>query len=318
MRLSLLLAATFLSTSLALAAERKVTDDVGREITLPEKTERIVVMHEPILGVALVDLGINPVGSYGRSEDGVFLAGVDFIDVVLGKGHKKPTGIGAVGQVDLEKLQKLKPDLILGTELDIDSVNKLSAVAPVYLEGVSDKDAAGFGIEKALAKLLGKEETWNGRHEIYQKRVDELRLLLSEKLRGKSYLAIFLTDQINMVGDISGASQALKDLGLKRISLSTGQQTSVKSPSTLFVPLSSEIFGQLDPDLLIIMSNFVSKNRGEQGAKDSLSRILPGWSKFLKPVVEGRVVYLDPVAVTTPTIPSAMHTLDAIQAWAKQ
>ena len=44
---------------------------------------------------------------------------------------------------------------------------------------------------------------------------------------------------------------------------------------------------------------------------------MPGWRSFLKPVRERRVLYLDSAKVATPTIASALHTLDAIEAFAK-
>ncbi|PZP43687.1 MAG: ABC transporter substrate-binding protein, partial [Agrobacterium fabrum] len=117
MRIAILIAA-LLAAGTSLAAERSVTDAAGRTVSVPEKPQRIVVMHEPLLGVPLMDLDANVVGAYGRNSDGKFATAVDFVDTVLGEGRTKPKGFGAVGQIDLEKLRALQPDLIVATEMD--------------------------------------------------------------------------------------------------------------------------------------------------------------------------------------------------------
>nr|WP_236775476.1 hypothetical protein [Agrobacterium tumefaciens] len=134
MRIAILIAA-LLAAGTSLAAERNVTDAAGRTVSVPEKPQRIVVMHEPLLGVPLMDLDANVVGAYGRNSDGKFATAVDFIDTVLGEGRTKPKGFGAVGQIDLEKLRALQPDLIV-------------AEMPAG-KAAQQLDKAGFGIAEA-------------------------------------------------------------------------------------------------------------------------------------------------------------------------
>ena len=100
MRFAVPLMALLVSAGAALADDRTVTDDAGRQVVVPERPQRIVVMHEPLLGVPLIELGMPVIGSYGRNDDGSFVTATDFIDVVLGEGHVKPKGIGPVGQID--------------------------------------------------------------------------------------------------------------------------------------------------------------------------------------------------------------------------
>ena len=87
---------------------RTVTDDDGKTVKIPSSPERIVVMHEPLLGIPLMDLGLAPIGAYGRNREGGFVTAVDFIDTVFGPGHAKPQGFGALGQINLERLRTLK------------------------------------------------------------------------------------------------------------------------------------------------------------------------------------------------------------------
>ena len=147
MRIAILVAA-LLAAGTSLAAERTVTDAAGRTVSVPEKPQRIVVMHEPLLGVPLMDLGADVVGAYGRNSDGKFATAVDFVDTVLGEGHAKPKGFGAVGQIDLEKLRALQPDLIVATEMDSGKAEQLSTVAPVYLQKASAGISFLFSVEE--------------------------------------------------------------------------------------------------------------------------------------------------------------------------
>ncbi|MEJ8473761.1 ABC transporter substrate-binding protein [Roseibium algae] len=313
MRLPFLIPALLVATT-ALAADQNVIDDTGRKVTIPEQPERVVVLHEPALGIALSDLGLVPVGSYGRDDNGKTLLAVDFLDVVLQSRSPdpKPKGIGALGNLDLEKLRALEPDLIIGTEYDKDKADLFSAIAPVYLQNSSTGLVRGFGSEEALAGVLNLETEFEERKAQYHERLEDVRSSLPYNPEGKTYLAIFLTDQINAVGQLSGAIQAIEDLGYKRLKLDKVEAISGFG-ATLLVPISSEIFGRLNPDLLILMSTYTSSERGEATIRATLDRIVPGWEHFLKPARENRVLYLDSAEVTTPTIASAERTLDAFE-----
>ncbi|WP_343565082.1 ABC transporter substrate-binding protein [Kiloniella sp. b19] len=305
--------AGLLASTMAWANERTVTDDAGRSVTIPADPQRIVVMHEPVLGIPLIELGIVPVGSYGRAPSGKSLIGVDFIETIFDADIRKPEGIGTVGQISLEKLRSLKPDLILASELDLNKLDQLEPIAPVYIKHVRTPQTSGFNIQKQLAKLFRKEKEFETLQANYRERVRKLAQTLHKAEVNPSYLAVFLTDQINAIEQISGAIQAIEDLGYQRLSL--GEQD-IQRDSILFVPISSEVFGTLDPDLLVVMNSFQNRAADHKtGAKEALDQITPGWNYFLKPAKENRIVYLDSSKVTTPTIASANHTLDSIEAW---
>ncbi|TDX33285.1 ABC transporter substrate-binding protein [Rhodovulum visakhapatnamense] len=298
----------------AALADRMVTDDTGRTVAVPDSPERVVVLHEPLLGVPIADLGVAPVGSYGRDAGGGTLMSVDFYREVLGNDAPRPPGVGALGNLDLERLRMLHPDLILGTEHDIDKADQLSSVAPVYLQNASTGKVRGFGTEAALARLLGREDVFAARKDAYLGRVEAVRAALPDA--PGTYLALFLTDQINAVGEMSGAVQAIEDLGYERLDLGTGGDRAGMG-STLLVPLSAEVVGRLDPDLLLVMNSYLGAGRDEAGIRAALDRILPGWDRFLKPAREGRILFLDSAKVTTPTVASAEHMLDAVETWAQ-
>ena len=297
---------------------RTVTDDDGKTVKIPSSPERIVVMHEPLLGIPLMDLGLEPIGAYGRNREGGFVTAVDFIDTVFGPGHAKPQGFGALGQIDLERLRSLKPDLIVGSRLDIGKRDQLASVAPVYIQNGDQQHVCGFGVETDLARVLGRQKAYDERLKIYEEQlaaVKEKLPPLSDGHRPRTYLAVLLTDQINVVGCLSGGIQALRDLGYTQLQTG-GRAEGGKLGSTLMAPISAEAFGKLDPDLLVIMNNYTKTVDAESGARASLDRILPGWERFMRPAREGRVLFMDSSRVTTPSIQSALHALDAVQGWA--
>ncbi|MFB2532064.1 ABC transporter substrate-binding protein [Paracoccus sp. p3-h83] len=314
--LALCLAAALGCATPALAdATRTVTDDTGRQVTIPDTPARIVVLHEPLLGVPVADLGVAPVGTYVRQDDGSPGMSVDFYAEVLGTRAPQSPGFGAAGSPDLEKLRALAPDLIVGIEHQADLVAPLEKIAPVYLQNVSTGKVHGFGVELALAAVLNQGAALDARLAAYRARLDATRAVLPDTA-GKTYLAVVLTDQVNAVGDMSGAVQALEDLGYSR--LTPGGETPIKGMgSTLLVPLSPEVFGQMNPDLLVVLNTYNAEGRDAAGARAALDQLLPGWEVFLTPAREGRLIFMDSGKVTTPSIASAEHALDAIAAWAK-
>ncbi|MCC8381288.1 ABC transporter substrate-binding protein [Xenorhabdus sp. PB30.3] len=300
----------------AFAASRQVTDTLGRDVVIPEEPQRIVVMSEPAIGLPLMELGVEPVGSYGRTEDGIYQLGTDFVDTVLGEGRAKPKGIGAGREIDLEKLYALKPDLIIGTEFDIDKVKQLSTIAPVYLQNFLSGKSHNFHIEENLAKLTGREQSFQKRRDMYLQRVAATRALLPENPAKQTYLPILVTDQINVVGEATGFTQALEDLGFTRLNLSKQSGLSANS-SQLLLQLSADKLGELNPDVLVVLNSWGSKAHDEKAIRSALDRVVPGWAHYMKPAREKRIVFLNAGEVFTPTFASAEHTLKAVAEWAK-
>jgi len=309
--------ALMLVGSLAHAQTHDVQDDRGRTVSIPDAPKRIVVLQEPLLGIPMLELGLNIVGSYGRNDDGSSMLRVDFIETVLGKDGAELgiSGIGPLGNIDLEKLKALQPDLIVGGESDAAKADLLSSIAPVYLQNIRTPDVSGFSTQQKLARLLGVSDQFDELQSDYQNRVADVRAMLPESPDGKTYLAVIIYDEINVVSNMSGVIQAIEDLGYHRAGLKGDGKASGYGQG-FAVPLSSEQFARLNPDILIVMNSYVSADRGEATIQKRLDAIVPGWDRFLKPKKEGRILYLDSVAVTTPTVASARHALDAIAAWA--
>ncbi len=303
----------------AFAETRQVVDDAGRTVEIPAKPQRIIALHEALLALPLIELGLDVVGVYGRADDGGSQIDVDFIKSVFGDDPAlRIAGIGPIGNIDLEKVRALKPDLIIGMGQQQAQVQALSAIAPVYLQATMAGGESGFSIEKRLAELLGRKDVFAAKQAGYLARVADVKGRLPAETRGKTYLAVIVFDQVSAVRDVSGAVQAIRDLGYTPYDWSS-RVTSEATPGRGFaVPLSSEEFARLDPDVLVVMNSYLSPDQSPEKIRARLDAIAPGWNRFVRAAREDRIIFLNSAEVATPTIQSALHTLTAFERWAGQ
>lgn len=89
------------------------TDDLNRKVTVPLHPKRIVSLHDLDITIPLIELGVPPVASHGRTRpDGShflrasgMLTGVDFDNADI-------KFIGSA-DIDIEAIAAAKPDLII-------------------------------------------------------------------------------------------------------------------------------------------------------------------------------------------------------------
>ena len=130
------------------------TDDLGTKIELDEMPDRLVVQSS--MAAALSDLGLGDkiVGVFGPLKadgDAAQVAGLD-VDSV-----EDVTGGGEYGDVDVEKVAALKPDLVITSQYlapDLWYVNSASATAIKKLAPILVVDFDG----KTLPELLDGTE----------------------------------------------------------------------------------------------------------------------------------------------------------------
>ena len=315
----LILLPLLLSPQLLLADERNLTDDTGRIVAMPETPGRIIVTHDPLLGVPILDIGGQLVGSYGRTDNGGSLAAVDFIDTILGEDSipERPKGLGPSGQMDFEKIRALEPDLIIGSEYNTGIIGQLTQIAPTYLQNTGTGRVFGFEVQRSLAGVLGLEDAFAERLVEYQDKLADTLSSLPYSTEDKTYLVVIAHDDLRLVGETSGVIQAITDLGYTREEVD-GLGESKGLGSNFAAPLSPELFMRLDPDVLILMNSYTGTDRDAASIRAKLDRIAPGWERFLRPEIDGRVIYVDSAKVSTPSIASAEHALDAVRDWAEE
>lgn len=136
--------------------EWSFTDDRGVTITLPKRPER-VVPYVPI-AASLWDFGVRPVGVFGTTvrPDGTpeITAGDIDLDSVVSLGEE-------YGEIDLEALTALKPDLILYDIYGAFDLWGLSEGAVQQVEAIAPIAGISF-INRPVTETIGKIEELAG------------------------------------------------------------------------------------------------------------------------------------------------------------
>lgn len=186
---------------------------------------------------ALLSLGIRPIGMTTANDvfGQQYLAGLTLEEV---------KGIHDAGDYinpSLEKILKLKPDLILGTVVHKNIYRQLSAIAPTILV----EDQKYEPIQKTfryLAQVLDKEVEADRVISQYQARITELRGKLSRRSQEiKVTVLIRYGGSFRLPGPWHASHEIFSDLGVT---------DRVSDPAN---PISLEILGEYDADVLFVI-----------------------------------------------------------------
>ena len=251
-------------TNLQLADCRTVEHLMG-EVCVPLMPQRLVALDEVTLGDALI-LGVPSVGAASYDKLADYLTEKSGDIEFLGKSEEP----------SLEKIYQLKPDLILGTELSVESIyQQLSQIAPTALgkwSGYPDwREYFNF-----VAGVLGKEDKAQVVWSDYNRRVEELRAAVGDLEDLEISLAYACCGGITMDAKNSFAGSILADVGIPRPKSQTiGNGT---------IPLSEERLTDLDADILFMS---VYDEESEQILADWQKK--PLWNQLQ--VVKNKQVY---------------------------
>lgn len=165
-----------LATGLSAQETRRFIDDIGRSVEIPAEPRRVVSLHDQSITIPLLELGVVPVGSHGRTmEDGTpyirsarMLTGADFDN----------TNIAFMGNfpADVEAVAAAEPDLIITVDAQSDILAQLETIAPTI---VLDNGArADYGLYSTLADLTGTQDRLDRLEARYAHQIAELRHLV--------------------------------------------------------------------------------------------------------------------------------------------
>ncbi|MGG6312321.1 ABC transporter substrate-binding protein [Paenibacillus macerans] len=148
------------------AATKVYKDFKGEEITIPTDPQRIVSITH--LG-DLLALGVKPIGAGSLAlENSVLL-------------EKELEGVENVGDVSVEKVLELQPDLIIvPTYLPADIVDQLKKIGPVVTLATSGWEGIDPLEEvKTLGEMLGREQQAEEFIARYKQKAEEAKVKLS-------------------------------------------------------------------------------------------------------------------------------------------
>ncbi|QCX76262.1 putative siderophore-binding lipoprotein YfiY precursor [Streptomyces sp. YIM 121038] len=242
---------------------RTLTHALGRT-ELKQRPQRVVVLDVGELD-NVVSLGVKPVG-YAPTE------GDDGVPGYLKKRAGSPRDIGTINSLNLEAIAKLKPDLILGSELRAAKLYpQLSRIAPTVFSvrpGFTWK-------ENYLLNAAALDRSAEARAQLgaYEKKAKALGDELGPKKPTVTMLR-YLPDRVRLYAKASFIGTILEDVGLPR--------PENQRADDLATEISPEKIDEADADWIFTGVYGDPKKTGRSAAERN-----PLWKK-LDAVREGR------------------------------
>jgi iron complex transport system substrate-binding protein len=128
------------------APKKRTVQTAKGPVEVPASPKRIVSI-QPSATATLYDLGITPVAVYDE--------GAQYVSPRYLPRWKAADKVGTPGNIDIEKVAALDPDLIVGLDYEWNTslYGKLSAVAPTVIAGVDTWQATAHTVADAVDKL---------------------------------------------------------------------------------------------------------------------------------------------------------------------
>ncbi|UDJ81794.1 iron-siderophore ABC transporter substrate-binding protein [Kosakonia oryzae] len=258
------------------------TDDLGRVVTVPLHPKRIVSLHDLDITIPLIELGVPPVASHGRTRaDGShtlrssgMLTGVDF-------DNSNMAFIGTA-DIDIEAIAAAKPDLIITEPSRNTPVEQLEKIAPTV--SIDHLQGGAPEIYRKLAQLTGTQ----ARLQILERRYrEQIAALKSTIDTSKITVSVIQANngKINALHSYHSLGRVLRDAGFRFPKLIDS------IPEGGRIDVSAERLPELDADFVF------ATWRGDTGGKPqdemaAMDAVMPGWCNFLNACRSGHYVLI--------------------------
>ena len=249
----------------------EIQDDMGRQVQLPGHPQRVVVLSASFLEP------FHAVGGevVGRPDSRTKLP--DFA--------KDAASVGAVYQIDMEKVLALQPDLVIvnkGMNEKLLPVLESNHIPAVVIDMKSYEDVRReSGI---FAKITGETAKGDALLQSMDEKIQQVKQQIPAQ--GPRAAILHSTSQgISVQLDGSIAGSVAKMLGFTNVA--AGMTPLEKNPDA--APYSLETLVEQNPDILLITS--MGKMDEIKGNMDQLMKSNPAW-QTIPAVRDGRVYYL--------------------------
>lgn len=258
------------------------TDDLGRVVKVPLHPQRIVSLHDLDITIPLIELGVPPVASHGRTRpDGshfirssALLTGIDF-------DNSSIKFIGTA-DIDIEAIVAAKPDLIITQPGRGTPIEQLEKIAPTV--SIDHLDGGAPQIYRKLAQLTGTEARYAILERRYQEEIAQIKRIIDTQ---HISVAVIQANQgkINALHTYHSLGRVLRDAGFKFPPLIDS------IPEGKRIDISAERLPEMDADFVF------TTWRGDTGGKPqdemaAMDTVLPGWCEFLTACQRGHYILL--------------------------
>jgi iron complex transport system substrate-binding protein len=238
---------------------RKIKHAMG-EACVPIHPQRVITVNTSLFANSFV-LGIRPIATAW-----------DTTETLPTYLQDKLEGVELIGESttpNLEKILRLKPDLILGNPWSLDIYSLLSKIAPTV---IPSRDLSWQQELLELANIFNKEQIGEALIAHYWQRIRELQkaLKVRPQMIQVSVAGIF-PEFAHGYGQKNHISNILRDIGLQR--------PSAQMKDTIYAPeyLSEEQISELDGDVMFFLTRG-GKSGEERVLKQIAQRLL--WQKL--------------------------------------
>lgn len=218
------------------SSEVTIVDSDGVSVKVKQNPENVVVFDMGSLDtIQALDCGDSVVGT---AVDNLPEYLAEFSDVESAGGIKEP---------DLEKINAIKPDLIIISGRQSDSRDDLEAIAPTLYLAVDDEkpwESTKENIKK-IAQIYGKEEEADKKIATLDKEISELKTTAKDS--GKKGLVVLLNE-----GELSAYGSGSR-FGIIHTDFGVAQADDAIEASTHGQSVSYEYVLEKNPDILFVV-----------------------------------------------------------------
>lgn len=277
-----LLPVLWLISAVAGAQTQAFTDDLGRVVQVPEHPKRIVSMHDLDITIPLIELGVPPVASHGRTRpDGSHylrasaeLTGVDF----------ENSDIAFIGtaDIDLEAVAAAKPDLIITEPNRNVPIEQLAKIAPTV--SIDHLLGSAPRIYSKLAQLTGTQARLAVLDHRYQTQIAQLKQTVDTQNISVSVIQAN-NGKVTVHHSYHSLGRVLRDAGFRFPPLIE------RIPDGQRIDVSAEQMPDLDADF--VFATWRSDTGGKpQDELNEMEKVMPGWCDFMRACRTGHYVLL--------------------------
>lgn len=277
-----LLSVLWLFSAMALAQTQAFTDDLGRVVQVPLHPQRIVSMHDLDITIPLIELGVPPVASHGRTRpDGSHylrssaqLTGIDF-------DNSDIKFIGTA-DIDLEAVAAAKPDLIITEPNRNVPIEQLAKIAPTV--SIDHLLGSAPRIYAKLAQLTGTQARLAVLDRRYQAQIQQLKQTIHTDKISVSVIQAN-NGKVTVHHSYHSLGRVLRDAGFRFPPLIE------RIPDGERIDVSAEQLPDLDADFLF--ATWRSDTGGKpQDELNDMEKVMPGWCDFMQACRTGHYILL--------------------------
>ena len=258
------------------------TDDQNRKVVVPVHPKRIVSLHDLDITIPLIELGVPPVASHGRTRpDGShflrssgMLTGVDF-------DNSDIKFIGTA-DIDIEAIAAAKPDLIVTEPTRNTPVEQLAKIAPTV--SIDHLPGSAPEIYRKLAQLTGTQPRLAILERRYQEQIKQLKAMVNPPQYSVSVIQAN-NGKVTVHHSYHALGRVLRDAGFRFPPLIE------RIPDGQRIDVSAEQLPELDADF--VFATWRSDTGGKpQDELQAMEGVMPGWCDFLRACRTGHYILL--------------------------